>query len=63
MPEGLVPRSGASVSLGRKINPALYTPADWNRRMAQDSAFITRVLQQPKIWLIGSEEQIHASSA
>ncbi len=54
---------GASVSLGRKINPTLYTPADWARRMAQDSVFITRVLQQPKIWLIGSEEQTHAPSA
>jgi len=54
---------GASVSLGRKINPTLYTPADWARRMAQDSVFITRVLQQPKIWLIGSEDQTHAPGA
>jgi hypothetical protein len=51
------------VALGRKVNPTLYAPAEWDKRIAQDSAFITRVLQQPKIWLIGNEEQLHAPSA
>jgi predicted nucleotidyltransferase len=53
----------AAVSLGRKLNPTLYTPTDWAKRVAQDSAFVTRVLQQPKIWLIGTEERCHAPSA
>ena len=53
----------ATVTLGRKVNPTLYTPADWAKRFEQDSAFITRVWQQPKIWLIGTEEQLHAPSA
>ncbi len=53
----------AAVSLGRKVNPTLYTPQEWSKRLAQDSAFVTRVVQQPKIWLIGTEEQIHAPSA
>lgn len=53
----------ASVSLGRKINPTLYTPADLVKRIAQDSAFVTRVLQQPKIWLLGNEVNLHALSA
>jgi predicted nucleotidyltransferase len=53
----------ATVALGRKVNPTLYAPAEWDKRIAQDSAFITRVLQQPKIWLIGHEEQLHAPSA
>ena len=52
----------ATVSLGRKVNPTLYTPADWTKRMEQDSAFVTRVWQKPKIWLIGSEAQLHAPS-
>lgn len=29
----------------------------------QDSAFVTRVIQQPKIWLTGNEELLHAPSA
>jgi predicted nucleotidyltransferase len=53
----------ATVALGRKVNPTLYTPADWAKRVEQDSAFVTRVWQQPKIWLIGTEEQLHAPSA
>jgi predicted nucleotidyltransferase len=52
----------ATASLGRKINPTLYTPADWAKRIEQDSAFVTRVWQQPKIWLIGNEAQLHAPS-
>ena len=49
----------ATTQLGRKVNPTLYTPEDISKRMAQDNAFVTRVLQQPKIWLIGSEVQLH----
>ena len=52
----------ATVSLGRKVNPSLYTPADIAKRIKQDNAFVTRVLQQPKIWLIGNEEQLRAQS-
>ena len=48
----------ATTQLGRKVNPTLYTPEDITKRMAQDNAFVTRVLQQPKIWLIGSEVQL-----
>ena len=47
---------GASQTLGRTINPALYSAADFNARLQGDNAFIHRVMQQPKIWLIGQEE-------
>ncbi|MGS5086085.1 nucleotidyltransferase domain-containing protein [Hydrogenophaga sp. A37] len=47
---------GASQTLGRAINPALYTAADFRARLQGDNAFVNRVMQQPKIWLIGQEE-------
>jgi len=47
---------GAGQTLGRPINPALYTAADFQARLQGDNAFINRVMQQPKIWLIGQEE-------
>lgn len=53
----------ASTTLGRQVNPTLYTPAEMARRREQDNAFVTRVLQQPKIWLVGTEEQLHAEHA
>ena len=39
--------------LGRKINPTLYTPAEYKRRRAQKDSFLNRVLAQPVIPLIG----------
>lgn len=53
----------AALSLAREVNPTLYTPAEWAKRMHNDSAFVTRVWQQPKIWLIGNEAQLHAPNA
>jgi predicted nucleotidyltransferase len=50
----------AAGSLARPVNPTIYTPAELATRSMHDNAFVTRVLQQPKIWLIGSEEDLHA---
>jgi predicted nucleotidyltransferase len=52
----------AALALGRKVNPTLYAPDDFAKRVRKDSAFVTRVLKQPKIWLIGNEKQLHAPS-
>jgi predicted nucleotidyltransferase len=46
----------ASQTLGRTINSALYSAADFQARRLGDNAFINCVMQQPKIWLIGQEE-------
>lgn len=46
----------ATQTLRRTINPAIYTRADFITRQQGDNAFINRVMQQPKIWLIGQEE-------
>jgi predicted nucleotidyltransferase len=48
----------ASAQLGRKVAPTIYSPKELARRMKQDSAFLTRVLEQPKLWLIGSEREL-----
>ena len=53
----------ASTTLGRKVSPTLYTPSELNMRIAKNNAFVARVLQQPKIWLIGNEEHLHVTSA
>jgi predicted nucleotidyltransferase len=48
----------ASARLSRPVNPTLYTPSELKRRVTQDRSFIKRVLDQPKIWLLGSEQMI-----
>ena len=46
--------------LGRKVNPTVYPPQELAKRRKQGNAFVTRVLAQPKIWLIGGERDIAA---
>lgn len=41
--------------LGRKINPTLYTIDEFENRKASNQHFIKRVMEQPKLWLKGSE--------
>lgn len=48
----------AAVSLGRTINPTVYTSAEFAKRMKEGKAFVTRVMAQPKIWLIGTEHDL-----
>jgi predicted nucleotidyltransferase len=45
----------ASTSLGRSVNPTVYTSREFDRRVRSGTAFLTRVIKQPKLWLIGSE--------
>ena len=46
--------------LGREINPTIYTRADLRQRMASGNSFVTRVLQQPRLWLIGGDDDLAA---
>lgn len=50
----------ASERLGRAVNPTIYTRAELGRRIERRNAFVTKVLAQPKIWLIGSEDDLAA---
>ena len=50
----------ASAQLGRKIAPMIYSPKELAKRVKQDNAFVTRVLAQPKLWLIGDERDLAA---
>jgi predicted nucleotidyltransferase len=53
--EHLVPLES---ELGRKINPALFSPADFRRRLAEPDSFVNRVLAQPIIPLIGDADEL-----
>lgn len=50
----------ATTGLGRTVNPTVYTRAELARRRKDGNAFVTRVLEQPKLWLIGSEHDLSA---
>lgn len=44
----------AEATLGRMVTPTLYTPEEMARRQREDNHFITRVLDQPNICLVGA---------
>lgn len=50
----------AGARLGRTVNPTIYTRKELARRRVEDNAFVTRVLEQPKLWLIGGEDDLAA---
>lgn len=42
--------------LGRDINPTLYSRDELARRLHAGNAFVTRVVEQPQLWLIGDKD-------
>ena len=46
--------------LGRQVNPTVYTPAEFTKRVREESAFVKRILAQPKIWVIGGDLELPA---
>ena len=46
--------------LRRTVNPQVYTRKELQRRRKDKNAFITRVLEQPKLWIFGSEDELAA---
>ena len=50
----------AEQSLGRKINPSIYEPHEIKKKIKQKNAFLTRVMEQPKLWIKGGEDDIRA---
>ena len=44
--------------LRREINPHVYTAAEFNRRSDEESSFIARILELPKIAVIGDLDEL-----
>ena len=46
------------VQLWRKINPTFYSPTEWSKKLKSHNNFLTQVIKQPKIFLIGTENEL-----
>lgn len=44
--------------LGREVNPNILTQQDFTNRLKEKGAFVSRVMAQPKVWLIGGESDL-----
>jgi len=49
-----------STKLGRKIAPTIYSADEFRTRVQSRNSFLVRVLEQPKLWLIGGEAALPA---
>jgi predicted nucleotidyltransferase len=49
---------GATMRLGRPVNPTILSRKALAKRVKEDNTFTKRVLSQPKIWLIGGEDDL-----
>lgn len=49
-----------SARLGRTVNPTILTRNELAKRLQADNAFVTRVMSQSKIWLIGGDDELRA---
>ena len=45
-------------TLGREINPKLYTRAEWASLVTKKSAFVRDVLGKPRVFVIGDEQAL-----
>ena len=48
----------AQKKLGRPINPTFYSPMEWTRKYQANNHFLVQLVKQPKIFLIGSEDEL-----
>jgi hypothetical protein len=40
------------------VNPTIYTPGELEKRVADGNSFIIRVLDQPKLCILGTEDEL-----
>ena len=47
-------------SLGRPVNPTIYSQTELQSKLDQGNSFLNRVLERPKLWVKGKEDDITA---
>jgi predicted nucleotidyltransferase len=53
-----LPLRRAREVLGREINPTVYTRAEFVKKRAGKDHFLARVLDKPKLFVIGSKDEL-----
>lgn len=48
----------AEPALGRSVNPTVYPPVEFSRKASAGEGFVSEVLAQPKIFLVGEETEL-----
>jgi predicted nucleotidyltransferase len=57
-PELFAALQAAETRLARPINPTILSLADWRTKRAREDSFAARVAAQPKLFVIGSDDDV-----
>ncbi|HEY3785206.1 MAG TPA: nucleotidyltransferase domain-containing protein [Steroidobacteraceae bacterium] len=53
-----LPLRRAQQVLGREVSPTVYSLAEFNRKRAEKDHFLTQVLSEPRLIVLGSEDEL-----
>ena len=53
----------AEITLRRKVSPLFLTQQEWRRKSSDKGSFVSRIVTQPKIFIIGSESDLSHGQA
>ncbi len=53
----------AQERLGREVSPTVYTPSEFEQRLRAKHHFLARVLREPKIMLVGTNDDLRRVGA
>lgn len=56
--DAILALQAATEQLGRQVNPNIFTPQDFAKRLKEGGSFVSRVMEQPKIWLMGGPDDL-----
>ena len=45
--------------VGRAVNPSIYSSEEWKQKLREGNNFLIQVIKQPKIFLIGSDDELN----
>ncbi len=49
---------GTEQALARKVNPNLMSRAEWRRKRSEPDSFAARIIAQPHLFVLGSEDEL-----
>lgn len=52
--------AGTSEKIGREINPHILSPSEFNKKRKENDHFLTTVLREPRIFVIGGDHELEA---
>jgi len=57
-PDLALPLRRARELVGREINPTVYTPAEYDRKLAVNDSFLRQVLDKPRLFVLGNNDEL-----